>query len=149
MNYYYFKNATQPKVISTSFSDEFDTIAFDLTSVYLVQSLVSFTRINTYHRTTGFQSVVIQDRVKFSSPTSYEFGIPSKNGIWTQISATSNLLIGKVTVGSTSVFVRIQSSNPFTYNAVTKTNLGISYMRLGVSMVNQIVEDTITITYTN
>ena len=132
MNYYYYKNVTLPKVISTSFSDDIDTIAFDLKSVYPVTSLVSLTRTNTYERTPGFESVIIQDRVKFTSLTSYEFALTSKNGVWTEFSSSSNILTGKFTVGTVSVNVRV---------------LGITYARLGVSMINPILEDTITVTY--
>jgi hypothetical protein len=147
MNYYYYKNITLPKVISTSFSDDKDTIAFDLKSVYPVPSLLSLTRTNTFERTPGFESVIIQDKVKFSSSTSYEFAIPSKNGIWAEFSSSSNILTGKFTVGTESVNVRVHANNPFRYNVVTKTVLGITYARLGVSMINPILEDTITVSY--
>ena len=147
MNYYYFKNVTLPKVLSTSFSDDVDVIAFDLTSVYPVTSLLSLTRTNIYTRTPGIESVTVQDRVKFISATSYAFGIPSRNGIWTELSSSSNILNGKFTVSSTSVNVRIHATNPFTHNVVTKTINGITYTRLGVSLVNPITEDTITVTF--
>jgi hypothetical protein len=147
MNYYYYKNVTLPKVISTSFSDDVDIIAFDLKSVYPVSSLLSLTRTNTYHRTLGMESVIVQDRVKFSSATSYAFGIPSRNGVWTEVSSSSNILNGKFTVSSTTVNVRIQTTNPFTYRVVTKSLNGITYARLGVSITNPIVDDTITVTY--
>ena len=147
MNYYYYKNITLPKVISTSFFDDKDTIAFDLKSVYPVPSLLSLTRTNTFVRTPGVESVIIQDKVKFSSLTSYEFAIPSKNGIWTEFSSSLNTLTGKFTVGTKSVNVRVHANSPFRYNVVTKTVLGITYARLGVSMMNPILEDTITVTY--
>ena len=147
MNYYYYKNVTLPKVISTSFSDDSDTIAFDLKSVYPIMTLTTLTRTNIYHRTPGLQSVVVQDRVKFSSATTYEFALPSKNGIWSEQSATSNALNGKFTVGTTSINVRIQATNPFRYSSVTKTVLGLTYTRLGVSFMNPILEDTITVTF--
>ena len=148
MNYYYHKNVTQPKVISTSFSDDCDTIVFDLTSVYLVESLISLIRSNTHCRCAGIESVVIQDEVKFSSLTSYSFGVPSRNGVWTESSVSETILTGKFTVDSNSVNVKIHATNPFTHNIVTKTLNVVTYTRLGVSMVNQILEDTITVTYT-
>ena len=147
MNYYYYKNVTLPKVISTSFSEEIDTIAFDLKPVYPVQSLLSLTRTNTFHRTPELQSVIIQDRVKFNSPTTYEFAIPSKNGIWSEQSIASNILTGKFTVGTTSITARIQTSNPFRYSSTRKTVLGVTYARLGISFLNPILEDTITVTF--
>jgi hypothetical protein len=135
-------------VISTSFSDDTDTIAFDLKPVYLVASLLSLTRTNTYHRTPGIESVIVQDKVKFSTLTSYSFGIPSKNGIWTESSFSPTILSGKYTVGSNSINVRIQATHPFTSNVVRKMLNGITYSRLEVSMINPILEDTITVTYT-
>jgi hypothetical protein len=135
-------------VISTSFSDDTDTIAFDLKPVYLVASLLSLTRTNTYHRTPGIESVIVQDKVKFSTLTSYSFGIPSKNGIWTESSFSPTIISGKYTVGSNSINVRIQATHPFTKNVVRKTLNGITYSRLEVSMINPILEDTITVTYT-
>jgi hypothetical protein len=147
MNYYYYKNVTLPKVISTSFSEEIDTIAFDLKHVYPVQSLLSLTRTNTFHRTPGLQSVIIQDRVKFNSATNYEFAIPSKNGIWSEQSIASNILTGKFTVGTTSINIRIQTSNPFRYSPTRKTVLGVTFTRLGISFLNPILEDTITVTF--
>lgn len=149
MNYYYYKNVTQPKVISTSFSDDSDTISFDLKSTYQVPSLLTLTRTNTYVRIAQSQSVVIQDRVKFTTPTTYEFGIPSRNGVWTDFSVSPNLLFGKFTVDSVSLNVRISASNPFVHKAVTKTINGVTYTRLGVSMSNPILEDIITVTFFN
>ena len=124
-----------------------DAIAFDLKPVYPIPSLTSLTRTNTFHRTPGFQSVIIQDRVKFHSPTTYEFAIPSKNGIWTEQSVSSYILSGKFTVGTTSINVRIQTTNPFRFNSVRKTVLGLTYTRLGISFLNPILEDTITVTF--
>lgn len=147
MNYYFYNNVTRPRVISNSFSDDSDTISFDLRSVYIVPSLISLIRVNTYHRTPGDQSVVIQDRIKFSSPTTYEFGIPSRNGVWTELSFSSNILNGKFTVGETSLNVRVQATNPFMHNAVTKTINGVTYTRLGLSFLNPILEDIITVTF--
>ena len=48
MNYLYFKNSTLAKVEATSFSDDIDSIKFDLKSVYIIPSILSFTRTNTY-----------------------------------------------------------------------------------------------------
>lgn len=147
MNYYYYKNATLPKVIATSFTDEEDTISFDLKSLYPVVSLSSLIRTNTFIRTPGSQSVVIQDKVKFSSSTTYEFAIPSRNGIWTEISATSNTLNGVMTVDTTSLNVRIHANNQFKYSVARKTVLGLTYTRVGVSFLNPILDDTITVTF--
>ena len=140
MNYLYYKNVTLPKVVATSFSDDVDSITFDLKSVYIVPSLLSLTRTNTYTRTQGFESVIIQDRVRFSSSTTYEFAIPSRNGIWTELSSSANILTGKFTVGTTSLNVRVHSTNAFRQNAVTKTLNGVTFTRLGVSMINPILE---------
>lgn len=147
MNYYFYKNVTQPKVLSTFFSDDSDIIVFDLKSVYPVASLMSLIRTNFYERTPGYESVVVQDKVKFSSLTSYEFGIPSRDGKWVETSMTSNTLTGTFTVNAISINVRIHSINSFTYTAVTKKVNGVTYTRLGISMINPILEDTITVTY--
>ena len=147
MNYYYLKTVTPPSVISTSFSDDSDTIVFDLTSVYPVESLLSLIRTNIYNRTPGTGSVVVEDTVKFSSLTNYEFGIPSRNGVWTELSVSETMLTGMFTVGSSSINVTVSTSSPFTHNIVTKTLNGLTYTRLGVSMVNPILEDTISVTY--
>ena len=148
MNYYYYKNVTLPKVINTTFSNDSDSISFDLTSVYPVPSLISLIRTNVYQRTPGNESVVVQDNVEFRSLTTYAFGIPSKNGTWTEISVTPTMLIGMFTVDSTSVNVRIDTINPFTYTAVTKTLNKLTYTRLGVTMISPILNDTIKVTYT-
>ena len=147
INYYYFKNITKPSVIQTSFSVDYDTISFDLKSVYPTPSLLTLTRTNTYHRTPGRQSVIIQDKVKFNSPTNYSFGIPSKNGFWNLLNASSNSLTGKFTVSRVSLNVRVNSTNSFTFDVKTKTELGLTYTRLGISMINPIMEDLITITF--
>ena len=148
MNYYYYKNVTMPKVLNTTFTNDSDLISFDLTSLYPVPSLVSLVRINFYGRTPGNESVIVQDNVEFRSLTSYAFGIPSKNGMWTEISATPTMLIGMFTVNSTSVNVRVDAINPFAYTAVTKTVNALTYTRLGVTMINPILNDTIKVTYT-
>jgi hypothetical protein len=147
MNYYYYKNATLPKVVATSFSDDVDSISFDLKPVYIVPSLLSLTRTNTYTRTPGIESVVIQDKVKFSTLTSYEFALPSRNGIWTELSSSSNILTGKFTVGTISLNVRVHSTNAFRSSAINKTLNEVTYTRLGISMINPIIEDIITVTF--
>ena len=147
MNYYYYKNVSLPKVISTTFTNDSDTISFDLTSVYPVPSLLSLIRTNVYQRKSANQSVTIQDYVKFSSLTSFSFGIPSRNGVWTTISASNNTLVGKFTVSSNTVNVRINTSNPFTYKVVTKTRNSVTFTRLGIYMTSPILKDTIKVTY--
>ena len=147
MNYYYYQNVTLPKVIAKSFSIDSDSITFDLKSVYPVPSLLTFIRSNIFSRYPGYETVVIQDSVKFSSPTSYEFGIPSRDGKWTETSVTSNSLSGTFTVSSTTVNVSIRSSNPFKHTVVTKTANGVTYTRLSIAMINPILEDNITVAY--
>jgi hypothetical protein len=149
MNYYYYKSIKKPKVIKTSFSDDCDVIDFDLTSVYEVESLVSLIRSNTYNRIpVGKESVTIQDTVKFSSLTKYEFGIPSRDGDWTAHSSTPTTLSGKFTVESNSIYIKIQTNIcPFTHNIITKTLNGITYTRLSVSIIDPILVETITVTF--
>ena len=147
MNYYYYKNVSLPKVISTTFTNDSDTISFDLTPVYPVPSLLSLIRTNVYQRKPKNQLVIVQDNVKFSSLTTYSFGIPSRNGVWTTISTSHNALVGKFTVNSNTVNVRIDASNAFTYKVVTKTLNSVTYTRLGIYMTSPILKDTIRVTY--
>ena len=93
------------------------------------------------------ESVIIQDTVKFSSLTNYEFAIPSKNGTWTEYSASSTTLNGKFTVESNSINVQINANNIINHKVNTKTLNGITYTRLSVSIIDPILEETITVTY--
>ena len=147
MNYYYFKNVTLPRVICTSFTNDSDEIVFNLTSLYPVSSLVFLIRSNLYTRIIGNESVVIEDKVLFSSPTNYQFGIGSRNGVWKESSVSSNSIAGTFTVESTSINVRVKSSNPFQYEPITKTINSVTYTRLKILMINPIITDTVTVTY--
>lgn len=83
------KDATQlhPKVLSTSFTQQQDTIAIDMTTAYDAPTLRSLTRTMTYSRK-GAGSVDIADNFQITAPTDIEESLPT-HGTWRQIDANT------------------------------------------------------------
>ncbi|GGA62002.1 hypothetical protein GCM10011507_11930 [Edaphobacter acidisoli] len=81
------KDATKlhPKVLSTSFTPQQDSITIDMTSAYDAPTLKSLARTMKYSRE-GQGSVEIADNFKLSAPTDIEESLPT-HGTWRQIDA--------------------------------------------------------------
>lgn len=139
-------NPVKPFVVSTSFTDQIDTIVYDLKAAYNCSTLKTLQRTNTYKRTIGQQSVVVKDVVTYSSPTKFEVGISTPNGgVWTQLTKTNYQLTGKFSVNDVVVNVRVDTTSLFTVKSNTPDE---GYTRVGVVIAAPSLGETVTVTYT-
>ena len=138
-------NNVKPFVVSTSFTDQVDTIVYDLRAAYNCSTLKTLQRTNIYTRTIGQQSVVVKDVVAYTSPTKFEVGISTpKAGVWTQLTKTNYEMTGTINVNGVVVNVSVGTTSLFTVKKNTPVE---GYTRLGVVIATPSLGETVTVTY--
>ncbi len=91
------------KVVSTTFTNQRDSVAMDLTLAYAVPSLEQLERTFTYQRA-GDRRLVVEDRVRFDSPQAFEASLLTFEPV--EILGGDRLVVGE---GPSAVEVLVES----------------------------------------
>ncbi|MHB0956715.1 MAG: heparinase II/III domain-containing protein [Pirellulaceae bacterium] len=101
------------RVLNLDLTDDQDTLQFDLTSAYPVETLKQLTRTFVYQRTAA--SLTVTDEVEFTSPETFGTALITFS-TWKQLAA-DRLLVG---TGATAVEIQIDAAGrPVTIEATT------------------------------
>lgn len=115
-----------PKVLSTSFSPDHDSIQIDLKPAYAVNELASLTRTMDYHRA-GAGQIEVTDAATFTMPSTFEEALIT-HGTWTQVDSRTFSLNS----GSAKLQVTVDAPQAFTVKPETIQDLGVSFTRIGL-----------------
>ena len=128
------------KIKSKSFSNDADSILFELKGAYAEPYLKSLTRNFVYSRTSGV--VTITDAVNFSMPCTFEDALISKKQ-WTFTSASS----GYFRDGNDTLRVEVSSDAPFVMNATLLTSYKVTFTRVGIYLLNSVKAAKVTVKF--
>lgn len=136
--------AAVAKVLSTSYSDAQDVVTMDLRAAYGVASATVLQRSFAYSRA-GTGLLTVTDSVVYTGANSFETAITTHAG-YTR--PRPELL--KFKGASNVLYARIDAGNrAFTLTSEAVSELGLSFTRIGIKLVDPLVAGAVRITYAN
>ncbi len=136
--------AARGEVISTSFTDDEERLVIEMASAYAVPELKSLQRTFVYSRKNG-GSFSVSDRVVFDSPQSFESALITISN-WKQLD--ENTFVFRDLDGGISVAINTEGRAFVTEAVKIDEDVRRKPTRIGISLVEPVVEAVITITVT-
>jgi hypothetical protein len=131
----------RPKVLKTEFTDTQDVFVVDITSSYKIPELKKLVREMIYDRT-GSGFVTITDTFEFSSPQSFEEGLPT-HGTFKQTGEDALAF----TMGEETLLVKISTPDGFEVLSEVIEENAPPFTRVGVRLKKPVTKGTVTMTF--
>lgn len=132
----------RPKVLKTEFTDTQDVFVVDMISSYKIPELKKLVREMIYDRT-GAGSVTITDTFEFSSPQSFEEGLPT-HGAFKQTGEDSLTF----TMGEETLLVKISTPDGFEVISEVIEENAPPFTRVGIRLKKPVAKGTVTMKFT-
>jgi hypothetical protein len=130
-----------PKILGTHFTDSEDLIRIDLTTAYAVPELKQLVRTMRFNRQ-GAGSVTIEDRYVFSSPQTFELGLPT-HGTFKQVGSDTIAF----TSGSQTLRAQIQTPDGFDLTSEVIQENAPPFTRVGIRLKKPVTSGAVTVVF--
>jgi hypothetical protein len=130
-----------PKVLETKFTDAEDSISIDLTTAYDVPELRKLVRTVRFNRA-GAGSITLEDRYAFSSPQTFELGLPT-HGKCEQI-ASDTLAF---TAGKEKLLAQIHTPDGFDLTSEVVEESAPPFTRVGIRLKKPVTIGDVTVVF--
>ena len=130
-----------PKILETKFTDGEDLIRIDLAAAYDVPELKQLVRTMRFNRE-GAGSVTVEDRFEFSSPQTFELGLPT-HGTFRQIGSDTI----EFTAGKEKLLAEIRTPDGFDLTSEVIEENAPPFTRLGIRLKKPVTSGATTIVF--
>ena len=130
------------KVLSKNFTDEQDTITYDLMAAYDYPSLQSLSREFQYNRL--LSTITITDTVEFGESSTFQDALITKKALtFTAENA------GYFSDSGNTLYFTVCSDAPFLMNATTLSSYNVTFTRVGIYLLSPVTSAKVTVVFTS
>jgi hypothetical protein len=130
-----------PKILETRFTDDEDLIRIDLSTAYDIPAIKQLVRTMRFNRT-GSGSITLEDRFDFSSPQTFELGLPTHGTFKRTGDDVIDFGSGKETLRA-----EIQTPDGFDLTSEIIQESAPAFTRLGIRLKKSVSTGAVTVVF--